>query len=177
MTSIAILAFLTAAVGPSADLRPLALGDQGWVQCYEPNDQEKTCRSIATYWKNSDGSWDNIAVVQLAPSRPFTLETVTKVSEENGAVCGTIRLKDVLNGKLRQAGKQIPKHNAVPILRKIAEGMASLIDKRICTQFEPVPAGLIARSTIEGGNSAFPDQRVKWVSDSEGYRIEAGAPL
>jgi hypothetical protein len=174
---IALLTLLTSAAGSNAGSEPLAMADQGWVQCHEPNDVSKTCQSIAAYKRNGDGSWNNIALVLLSPTQPLTLETVTTVREENGAVCGYIRQNDIMNGKLRQSGQPMPSAKAIPVLRKVAEGMAPLMDRKICTEYEQAPTDLIARARIEGGNFAIPDQRVKWVLPSEGYRVAPGAPL
>jgi hypothetical protein len=168
---IAIFISLAAVSPPSADSHPLAKADEGFVQCYEPNDLAKTCRSIAAYKNDGDGIWDNIAVVLLAPTQPITLETVTPVRVKNGAVCGYIRNDDILKGKLRISGQLIPDEKAASILGKVAVGMAPLMHKEICTEYVQRPNGLIAKARIEGGTPEIPDQGVKWVLPSDGYRV------
>ncbi len=154
---------------------PLDDAEAGLVQCYEPNDAAKTCRSMASYSKNPDGTWDNTAVVELSPGQPVSLETVTPVRIEDGAVCGYIRRDDVLKGKLRLSGKLIPGDKARPILEKIADGMSPLMGKEICTKYVRINNELVAKGAVEGGNDPVPDQRVKWVKPTDGYSVAAGS--
>ena len=164
MTMLILASLL--AVTPS----PLAKAEAGFVQCYQPNQAAKTCQSIASYKRNGDGTWANTAVVALSPRHPITLETTTPVHlDAQGAVCGQIRKDDVLTGKLAYAGQQLPGDKAAPILARIADGMAYLMGKEICTTYLADGAGMIAKATIDGQPAPMPDQKVIWIKPEDGY--------
>ncbi|MBO9499875.1 MAG: hypothetical protein J7496_17245 [Novosphingobium sp.] len=175
MLGLEALLLLTATANASGGPDPLSKADEGLAQCYEPNDAAKTCQSLATYRRNNDGSWDNTALVLLAPDEPLTLETVTTVYEKNGAVCGYIRKDDIAKGKLRDAGQLIPHQKAAPMLSKIAAGMAPLMNKEICTEYVQSGDDWIAKVKVDGGTATTPDQHIKWVLPSDGYAV-APAP-
>ncbi len=173
---LVIVAMLSAATSATEDSQPLAKADKGFAQCYEPDDDAKTCQSIATYKKTTDGNWENTALVLISHTQPVTLETVSLVSVKNGAVCGYVRADDVMKGTLRFSGQPLPSEKAAAVLPKIAESMASVFDKEICTRYLPGPDGLlVTKATIEGGKPEIPEQRVKWVLPSDGYTV-APAP-
>jgi hypothetical protein len=167
---------LSTAASPIEDDQPLAKADQGYVQCYEPDDAAKTCQSIASYNRTSDGHWDSTAIVLLSPKLSLTLETVTPIDVKNGAVCGYIRANDLLKGTLRVSGQPLPSEKAGTVLPMIAKGMATLFDKEICTQYREGPGGLVAKATIEGGKPEMPNQRVKWVLPTDGYTVASPPP-
>lgn len=176
-TTTAVATLLVAAAGPLITAQPLAKAAEGWVQCYEPDESLKTCQSIAAYKQNGDGSWDNTAIVSISPTQPMTIETVTTVREENGAVCGYIRRADIMNGTLRLSGKPVPPGKALPLLRNFANGMAPMLDRKICTTYAESFSGMIATASFEGADFAVPEQRVIWVLPSHGYRVAPGGSL
>lgn len=175
MIAIGILALLAAATTSNGSDDPLSKSDEGLVQCYEPNDVAKTCLSLASYKRNSDGTWDNTAIVLLSRNQPVTLETVTLVRVKNEAVCGYIRSEDVLRGKIRFSGQLLPDEKAAPILVKVAAGMAPLMGKEICTVYVQIQDDLIAKGKIEGGTTPVLEQRVKWIHLSDGYAVAPAA--
>jgi hypothetical protein len=160
---------LLATAGISDD--PLAQADDGMIQCYGPNETAKSCQSIASYRRNADGTYANTAIVLLAPSPIVTLETVTTVTIEDGAVCGFIRKTDIANGKLSISNKAVPAAQAAPLLEKVSLAMASLVDRKICTRYVPAGTGLTAKATVAGETDPIPDQAVKWVKPSDGYTV------
>ena len=167
----AIVAMLSAGASAAQNNQPLAMADQGYVQCYEPDDQAKICQSIAAYKKTGEDRWDNTALVLLSPTKPITLETVTQVLVKNGAVCGYVRADDMLKGTLLFAGQPLPSEKAAAVLPKIVEGMAALFDKEICTRYEQGPDGLVAKATISGGKQEIPSQRIRWIRPTDGYTV------
>lgn len=174
MIVVLISSMLSAAAAIAAPPSPLALAEAGWVQCYEPNEVAKTCRSIASYRRLQDGSWENIAVVLLDPAQPVTLETSTIVRIQNAAVCGMVSKNDIDRGILRFDQRVLPAETARPFLEKIASGMASMIDKPICTTYLGVGPDMVARATIDG--KPMPDQRVRWVQATDGYSAAPNPP-
>lgn len=177
MLVIDLLLSLAAGIASGNNIDPLVKADEGLMQCYEPNDSAKTCRSIASYQRNGNGTWANTAIILLSQSQPITLQTVTQVYVKAGAVCGYVRKEQVLNGKIQYAGQPIPDEKAATILAKVAEGMAPYLDREVCTEYVQVQDELIAKGKIEGGAAPLlPDQRVRWIRPSEGYHV-APAPV
>lgn len=170
MLILVVLAMAASEASPVAPMDPLAAAD-GKVECYQPDDEKRTCRSIASYQRTNDQTYANTAIVLVSSAGPVTLETVTPVAVKAGAVCGSIRADDIGAGKLRVAGRLLPEAEAAPVLSQIAESMAPLIDREICTSYEPSEAGLTAKATIAGVYQADADQRVKWVAPDEGYVV------
>ena len=154
---------------PAAD--PLEPAHSRQLQCYEPNEERKTCRSLASYKRLSDNRYTNTALVLISAAGPATLETETPVEVKSGAVCGAIRRDDILKGKLVVGGRALPPNEASPILAQIAQSMASVEGKEICTRYVPAAAGSTAKVSIDGAYQATMDQRVKWVKLSDGYSV------
>jgi hypothetical protein len=171
MLGIELLVALIAASATDVDTSPLTKSDGGFVQCYEPDDTAKTCRSIAAYRRSGAGTWDNIAIVSIDPGHPVSFETITPVSVKNGAVCGYIRLADLLKGKLRVSGEALPDDKAAPVLAKIAAAMAPMLNREICTTYVQRQGSLVATATVGGLTTPVPDQRVRWILPSDGYTV------
>ncbi len=154
---------------------PLAPAQSGMVQCYDPDSVSRTCRSIAAYRRSRDGAWTNIATILADPNLPVTLEMEIPVAVRDGAVCGTLRREDVLGAKLAMLDRTVPPGRALPLLTQIADAMAGVIDREVCTRYVPAPGGLVARAHISGISAVFPEQRVIWVRSDAGYRVRRRA--
>lgn len=150
---------------------PLDQAEEGFVQCYQPDDEGKTCQSIASYTRNPDGSWTNTATILLSPTSPVTLETVSTVVIRGGAVCGVLSSQDFLRGRLRFAGQPVPEDIAAESLAELADGLAFMMNREICTTYVPGTDGLIARATIEGEAMQMPQQNVRWILPSDAYQV------
>ena len=164
--------FVAAAVGvPSAasPRNPLAMAERGRLQCYRPDVQRKTCQSIASYRRTGPGSYDNKALIPLSPNA--TLETHTPVVIKAGAICGFARGQDVLAGTLRVDGSVVEPDKAKPTLQRVAQAMALIAGKEICTKYELSRSGFTAKISIGGTYRADQDETVKWISPAEGYTV------
>jgi len=165
----AIMSILAGAT--AADAGPLAPAAEGMVQCYEPDDLARTCRSIAGYRLITGGTYANDAAVLISPTKNVILEITSPVEVKNGAVCGTARAKDVLDGRLRAAGSLVPQDKAAPALAQLVTALAAIIDKEVCTFYTPKDGVFIARASIDGIDRPELNQRVKWIKPSEGYKV------
>lgn len=148
---------------------PLALAEQGQVQCYRPDVQKKTCQSIASYQRTGPGTYDNRALIPV--SADATLETHTPVVIKGDAVCGFVRREDTMAGKLRVDGHLVDAEKAKPILERIAEAMAPMSGKEICTKYVPTGAEFTAKISIGGTYDPEEDQTVKWIDPTDGYTV------
>jgi hypothetical protein len=167
-----MLALLILLAAPQA-ADPLAPARAGMVQCYAPDTAAKTCRSIAGYTQQADGSYLNTAKVLIAPDQRITVETVSSVRIKNGAVCGIVLRKDLLAGKVSVGGTVMPPDRAGTLLSRIAGALepSGMLDKEICTAYIPDGDGLRAEVTL--GGVARPDfaQTVIWVGANDGYSV------
>lgn len=144
MLLFALAAFATSA-GNAAAANPLAAVARGLVQCHAPDDQKRTCRSIASYEPTGGATFVNRATVLVSVAGPIVLETSTPVAIKAGAVCGSIRADDISAGHVRIAGRQATKDEAAPVLALVSRSMAALINKEICTSYVQTAAGLTGR--------------------------------
>ena len=168
---IVLLAAAAASQAPvTAYPAPLAPAATGQAQCYGPSDH-KTCRSLATYTANGDGTFANGASVMLSSQPLVLLDTTTQVSIKGQAVCGAIHRADVLAGKLSVNGTQLPAEQAKPLLTNIATALDKIIEHEICTTYVPNGTGLVAKATMDGVAQPDQDQAVIWVSPSDGYTV------
>jgi hypothetical protein len=166
----AVAAFAMAAgAAPAVYPDPLGPAAAGRLQCYEPNEQKKTCTSIAGYRALGGGRYANTATVALTPDASVTLESVTNVVIRQGAVCGKIAAGDIASAKLRMSGRLLSDQEAAPYLAQIVEAMKPDFDKEICTRYEAAGAGLVAKGTVDG--QAFQERAVKWISPKDGYVV------
>jgi hypothetical protein len=150
-------------------VNPLAMAEKGNVQCYRPDVQNKTCQSIASYRRTAPGTYDNKALIPLSPNT--TLEMHTPVVLKAGAVCGFVRGRDVLAGTLRVGGTILRPDKANPILERVAQALAPMADKEICTRYEPLGEDFIAKVSIAGAYQHDEDKIVKWISLAEGFTV------
>jgi len=163
--------FVAAALGAStpATANPLAMAEQGRVQCYRPNVEEKTCQSIASYRQTGPGAYDNTALIPVSGNA--TLETHTPVLIKGDAVCGFIRGQDALAGMLRVDGEVVDAAKAKSILEHVAQALAPMANKEICTRYEPAGADFTAKVSIGGTYRPDQDETVKWIGPAEGYSV------
>lgn len=163
--------FVAAAVGASGatSANPLVLAEGGKLQCYRPDVQKKTCQSIAAYRRSGPGTYDNTALIPVGPDA--TLETHTPVVIKGHAVCGFIRSQDTIAGMLRVGGQVLAPEKAKPILERIAQAMAPMADKEICTTYEPAGTDFMAKVSIGGSYRSDQDETVKWISPADGYTV------
>jgi hypothetical protein len=150
---------------------PIALVAKGQLECHQPDDKKRTCRSIASYQRRPDGSYNNTAIILVSNSGPTTFEASTPVTVRAGAVCGMVRAEDISKGKLRVANRLLSDSEAAPILAQVAKAMKPMFDKEICTSYVRSPNGLTAKATIDGVYRSDADQPVKWVKPKEGYTV------
>ena len=90
---------------------------------------------------------------------------------KGNAVCGFIRGQDTLAGTLRVAGQVVDADKAKPILERIAQAMAPMTDKEICTTYEPAGADFMAKISIGGSYRPDQDETVRWISPADGYTV------
>jgi hypothetical protein len=165
-----LLAAALGANGAASPKNPLALAEEGQLQCYRPDVQNKTCQAIASYRRTGPGSYDNTALIPL--SSTMTLETHAPVVIKNGAVCGFVRGQDALAGTLRVDGAVFETAKAKPILERVAQAMAPMAGKEICTKYQALGTIFMAKISIGGTYRPDQDVSVMWISAAAGYTVK-----
>jgi len=166
---LALLGALSASTGIREN--PLELAEAGSVQCYEPNEEKRTCRSIESYRSLGEQRYATTAIILISPAESTTLETTTQVEVKNGAVCGLVRADEIAAGRLRVAGHLIGENDAKPYMAAILQSLKALIGKEVCTTYVPSSDGFLAKVAINGVYRANTDQRMKWIGPNDGYTV------
>lgn len=154
-----------------AEADPLARARRGLIECTQPDEAAKTCRSIARYTLNRDGTYQTVAEVLLGREPPVTFETTAQSSLEGPWVCGRFEEAAVRGGKLRVNGSVVPEEQAAPAREKLVAAMAAMFGRKICVSYHASGAGFIERGRIEGNGEPMPDSYVMWVAPDAGYRV------
>ena len=167
---VALLAAATLSAPAYPD--PIGPAAKGQMQCYSPNVATKSCRSLAIYKANGDGTFANTAIV-LVKAAPLTvIQTVANVTVRDGAVCGAITEADIRAAKMSANAQTVPPEQAAPFLSQLVTALKPVIGREICTRYEGEGPLLTAKATMEGVPQPDDDQTVLWVSASDGYAVK-----
>ncbi|WP_116091555.1 hypothetical protein [Sphingomonas crusticola] len=159
------------AAAPATGANPIAPALAGQVECQRPNEQAKTCRSMATYRPLGGARYSNSALILLSPQGPVTLRVTSDVEVKHGAVCGLLRREDLDKGTLMVGDHVLGAKEAAPGLGQVAQAMASLLGKEICTTYESTASGLVGRLAVDGVARPEFDVPVKLVGPGDGYKV------
>jgi len=150
---------------------PLALAGQGYLQCWRPNLLKKTCSGIASYRRTGPGAYDDDTILAIPGSKSLTVETHAAVSIKGGLVCGLVRKQDIESGILREGGRTVPSADAQPVLEQISHALESFDGEETCTRFESSGGNLVAKVSVNGRYRPDLDQKVIWISPTDGYSV------
>jgi hypothetical protein len=162
---------LAALLAAAAADDPLAPARAGKVQCYSPDEMARTCRSIAGYRQTGPDTYDNSALILVAPAPLTLLRTITPVTIKDGAVCGALRSEDVTAGVVLVDGTPLDETKAASIKAKVAHGLAPFAGKTICTRYVGDGDHVVAKVTIDGKAQDGFDQDVLWIAPDAGYGV------
>ena len=166
-----LLALTAITGGADTVSNPLDPAIAGQLECTRPDDQKKTCRSIASYRLVEGSTYSNTATILISPDGPVTFEATSPVTVKAGAVCGVMKAEDVSSGKLRVAGTLLDDAQAAPALARMVTALSSIMNKEICVTYQSSTGGLIEKATIDGVYQANQDQAVEWVQPDAGYVV------
>lgn len=174
MRSFNLIAMLwlccSSAQGASLD-PPLAEAAQGKLQCYTPDAARKTCQSLAGYGVNNHGAIENTAVVLLSQIPTVTMRTVSLIEIKTDRVCGYIRPLDIESATFTVSGRPAQAAETTMLRRDVQMVVKSSFDREICTAYFPDGEGLRAKVNLGGVPHPEMDQKVIWVSPSDGYTV------
>jgi hypothetical protein len=165
------LVILAATAAPDAAIaNPLAPGLAGQLECSKPNEQKKTCRSLASYQRVGTG-YSNSAIILISPNGPVTMEITAPVTMKGNAYCGIMRAEQLNAARIRVAGQVLGEEQAAPIHAAILAAFAPMMGKEICDTHQVTPTGLIEKATIDGVYEPKADVPIKWVAPGDGYSV------
>ncbi len=166
----AILALSPLAVAASVP-SPIGPASHGKLQCYAPDVARKTCQSLASYRPNPKGGLDNIAVVLVATKPPIAMQTVSPVDVREGQICGVVRPEDFQSAEFTTEGRPVDPAQTAVLREKVLAAMKTYIGHEICTSFVPNGGSLLAKESIDGVADPSLDERVIWISPTDGYTV------
>jgi len=167
----ALLALTAAATGAGAASDPLAPAMAGLLECTRPDDQKKTCLSIASYRLVEGSTYSNTVAMVISPNGPMIFEATSPATLKEGSVCGVMKPEDITSGRIRVAGKLLDHAHASPILARMATALGSMMNKEICVTYERSAGGLVEKTVIDGLYQSDKDQVVEWVQPDAGYVV------
>lgn len=158
-------------IAPPVD-NPLAPAAQGLIECANPDEIAKTCRSLAHYTPQPDGTFLNQAEVLLIPNEPVTISFASQARLKGNEICGTLTTEMVKKGVLRYAGTVVPDKAALQITPRILTGLAraGVLDKEVCSTQSPDGNGFLEKTTV-GGKSTPEDAHLVWLRPDSGYTV------
>jgi hypothetical protein len=172
--TIAALPFafgLSAMAGPEDTPTPIEPTARGMVQCYSPNVERRTCRSMASYRVAADGGIENVARVLLPTSPEMVVEFTSQVTIRAGQICGYVRAADLDNARILINGVEL-KPSLAANYRAWAQTLyEDMLEREVCTAYIPDGGVFLTRITVDAAPWNEARMRVIWVSPADGYRV------
>lgn len=165
-----LFAFWLAAAA-ATPLDPITPAWSGKVQCYQPDAARKTCNSIGAYARDPAGTIQNTATILLRPEPLIVMRTTAPVVVKQNAICGTITERDLLAAEFTIAGQAADAPNTEALRNAVRPGYAAVLNREICTTYQPAGDEMNAQITVGGKRMPALDQRVRWVSPADGYSV------
>src|SRR5580692_13113070 len=165
-----IWAVYSPAQGASLD-SPMAPAAQGQLQCYTPDVAQRTCRSLAAYKSNANGAIDNIAIVLIWQSPSISMTTVSPVVIKANQVCGLIRPRDIDAARFALGDRPADPAQTATLRQQMQSAMKGFFGHEICSTYVPADGSLLAKVTVDGASQPTMDQKVIWVSPTDGYKV------
>ena len=171
-------AYLTAALilaateSVAAVTDPLSPARSGQLQCFVPDPSRKMCRALAGYTFGPSGAIQARGDILMAPSELLiVMRTSTPVQVRSGAVCGSVRARDIEASTFTIAGNPVPQQMVQFASPQILSMLRSHIDKEVCTTFVPNGSGFSTQLTMDGVAQPQISETFIWVRPSDGYGV------
>ena len=162
---------LVAVAQPGSFPEPIKPAEAGKLQCHAPDRAAKTCQSLASYRALGDGVFENMAHVGL-PTVPVTvMDVVSRVTIQNGQVCGRIEQADLETARFTRNGVELSAAMTAEYRKRVAMLYSSTMGHELCTAYEVDGEELITHPSIDGVAAPEMSRRVIWVSPEDGSRV------
>ena len=155
----------------AADLGPLAPAAQGKVQCFRPNEVAKTCQSLGSYKISPSGEIENTATMMISTSPQVVMTTHAPAVIKAGKDCGVLKAEHIDASTFVVEGKPADAQQTAALRTQMKAALKNTLGHEVCSAYVPNGAALLATSTFDGFARPDLDQKVIWVSPSEGYKV------
>lgn len=166
----ALLAFAAA----DAPIKPDDLAANiaaGHMLCSNPDPASRTCTTIDRYAPAPGDAYANTGEMMISEAPLITVTTTATVRIESGALCGTILAADLLNGRVRLNGSDLPPDRNAAVLAKLAEKFTPMIGKKACETVSLIDGDLLKFGQVQGVDIKLPGKPVKWIVAADGYKV------
>ena len=155
----------------SDEILSLAPALAGLLECTRPDDQKKTCLSIASYRLVEGSTYSSTGALLISPNGPMIFETTSSATLNAGSICGVMTPEEISSGRIRVVGKLLDHAHAAPILARMVTALSGMMNKEICVTYERSAEGLVENTVVDGQYLADQDQVVEWVHSDAGYVV------
>jgi hypothetical protein len=150
---------------------PIAPAAEGKLQCYVPNETAKTCQSLAGYRLGPGGEIVNFAAVMISASPPVIMKTEAAIRLKSSQDCGVLRPQHIDAATFTVDGRPADAAHTAALRAQMKAASQSTFGHEVCVSYVPVGQSFLATSTIDGVPRPALDQKMIWVSPSDGYRV------
>jgi len=163
---------LAAAQSVAAVTDPLAPAKSGQLQCFVPDTSRKMCRALAGYSFGPGRAIQARGEILMAPSELLiVMRTSTSVEVRSGAVCGSVRARDIEASTFTIAGQSVPQQMVQFASPQILSVLRSHIDKEVCAAFVPNGSSFSTQLTVDGVDQPQVSETFIWVRPNDGYKV------
>ncbi len=150
---------------------PIAAAAQGLLQCYAPDLAHKTCKTLSAFRSGDDGTIENAATMLIWKTPMIVMRTVSRVEIKAGQVCSHLSPQEIETAEFTLGKGPADPSQTASLRKRIASVMKRLFGREICTAYVAKGDWLLAKATIDGVSRPGADQKVIWVSPTDGYRV------
>jgi hypothetical protein len=172
-----ISAFLAALLGLTisqfahANENPLTPAKAGKLWCYEPDSENKTCRSFSRFeWDGAGNIWEEDEIAYSA-NPLLTMKVRDTATIEGVSICQIMREETFQTAVFMVDGKPASADQDMTYRKTYGAHFAPLYGKKFCLDISPYGSLFITQVTIDGTPYPSATSRLKWISVDEGYEL------
>jgi hypothetical protein len=152
-------------------LGPVGPAAMGKVQCYQPNEVAKTCRSIGAYSFSPNGEIENIATMMIMTGPVVIMTTRAPAHIKGDRDCGTLRPEHIDRSTFIFDGRPANAAQTAALRAEMKASLAATFGHETCSAYVPNGQTLLATSTLDGVPQPAADQKMIWVAPADGWRV------
>jgi len=159
-----------------APRNPLQGNEGSWLLCAEPDDIDKTCRSLSRYTATAEpGRYTEVDWMSVPGLPGLLLEVTTKGYVKDGRLCGIVRRSNFIGARVVRHAEGLTRQQEAAVIRTI--GYAYPFEgKEACAELVPDTLHLTALAYVNG--KPFPEltSTARWVHEGDGYTVQGWTP-
>jgi hypothetical protein len=170
-TILATSFFMTISQFALANEEPLAPAKAGKLWCYEPNPENKTCRSFSRFeWDGAGNIWEEDEIA-FSANPLVTMKVRDTATIECVSICQIMREETFQTAVFMVDGKPASANLDTTYRKTYGARFAPLYGKKFCLDISPYGNVFITQVTIDGTPYPSATSRLKWISVDEGYEL------